>query len=147
MIAPVSGASSLAYVHVAAGASTSGASCPSRNRRRFLERSRNPYCKLSPSPSPTTAYRSRQARAETIGTFSNDLGIAIATPIRKALSEPQDTDCVAVTANSVPENNRLGGLREMFRISGRKKECNTRTSQGVTHPSTTLAQARLTSEF
>ena len=147
MIAPVSGASSLAYVHVAAGASTSGASCPSRNRRRFLERSRNPYWKLSPSPSPTTAYRSRQARAETIGTFSNDLGIAIATPIRKALSEPHDTDCVAVTANSVPENNHLGGLREMFRISGRKKECNTRTSRGVTHPSTTLAQARLTSEF
>ncbi|KAL0455169.1 UNVERIFIED_CONTAM: hypothetical protein Slati_0856100 [Sesamum latifolium] len=29
----------------------------------------------------------------------------------------------------------------------RKKGCNTRTSQGVTHPSTTLAQARLTSEF
>ena len=28
-----------------------------------------------------------------------------------------------------------------------KKGCNTRTSQGVTHPSTTLAQARLTSEF
>ncbi len=28
-----------------------------------------------------------------------------------------------------------------------QKECNTRTSQGVTHPSTTLAQARLTSEF
>ena len=25
--------------------------------------------------------------------------------------------------------------------------CNTRTSQGVTHPSTTLAQARLTAEF
>ena len=147
MIAPVSGASSLAYVHVAAGASTSGASCSSRNRRRFLERSRNPYWNLSSSPRPTTAYRSRQARAETIGTFSNDLGIAIATPIRKALSEPHDTDCVTVTANSVPENNRLGGLREMFRISGRKKKCNTRTSRGVTHPSTTLAQARLTSEF
>ena len=29
----------------------------------------------------------------------------------------------------------------------RKKGCNTRTSQEVTHPSTTLAQARLTSEF
>ena len=29
----------------------------------------------------------------------------------------------------------------------RKKGCNTRTSQGVTHPSTTLAQARLTAEF
>ena len=147
MIAPVSGASSLAYVHVAAGASTSGASGPSRNRRRFLERSRNPYWNLSPSPSPTTAYRSRQARAETIGTFSNDLGIAIATPIRKALSEPLDTDCVAVTANFQPQNNRLGALLEMFRIPGCKKECNTRTSQGVTNPSPTLAQARLTSVF
>ena len=37
---------------------------------------------------------------------------------------------------------KLKSLKE-----GRKKECNTRTSQGVTHPSTTLAQARLTSEF
>ena len=33
-------------------------------------------------------------------------------------------------------------------VAWRKKEgCNTRTSQEVTHPSTTLAQARLTSEF
>ena len=147
MIAPVSGASSLAYVHVAVGASTSVASCPSRNCRRFHERSGNPYWKLSPSPSPTTAYRSRQARAETIGTFSNDLGIAIATPIRKALSEPLDTDSVAVTANFEPQNNHIGALWEMFRISGCKKKCNTRTSRGVTHPSTPLAQARLTSEF
>ena len=38
-------------------------------------------------------------------------------------------------------------LSKSFGRSGRKKECNTRTSQGVTHPSTTLAQARLTSEF
>ncbi|CAN8319685.1 unnamed protein product, partial [Cochlearia groenlandica] len=29
----------------------------------------------------------------------------------------------------------------------RKKGCNTRTSREVTHPSTTLAQARLTAEF
>ncbi|WKA09035.1 hypothetical protein VitviT2T_026713 [Vitis vinifera] len=29
----------------------------------------------------------------------------------------------------------------------REKGCNTRTSQEVTHPSTTLAQARLTAEF
>ncbi|KAL2223920.1 UNVERIFIED_CONTAM: hypothetical protein Sindi_2921300 [Sesamum indicum] len=38
--------------------------------------------------------------------------------------------------------------REAGRVGGavRKKGCNTRTSQGVTHPSTTLAQARLTSE-
>ncbi|CAJ1935500.1 unnamed protein product [Sphenostylis stenocarpa] len=28
-----------------------------------------------------------------------------------------------------------------------KKRCNTRTSREVTHPSTTLAQARLTAEF
>ena len=33
------------------------------------------------------------------------------------------------------------------KIMKTKKGCNTRTSQGVTHPSTTLAQARLTSEF
>ena len=33
-------------------------------------------------------------------------------------------------------------------IENQQKEgCNTRTSQEVTHPSTTLAQARLTSEF
>ncbi|KAL2224269.1 UNVERIFIED_CONTAM: hypothetical protein Sindi_2921000, partial [Sesamum indicum] len=38
--------------------------------------------------------------------------------------------------------------REAGRVGGavRKKGCNTRTSQGVTHPSTTLAQARLTSD-
>ncbi|KAL2224251.1 UNVERIFIED_CONTAM: hypothetical protein Sindi_2919200 [Sesamum indicum] len=49
----------------------------------------------------------------------------------------------------------VGGVRngrekqEAGRVGGafRKKGCNTRTSQGVTHPSTTLAQARLTSEF
>ena len=32
-------------------------------------------------------------------------------------------------------------------IKKREKECNTRTFQEVTHPSTTLAQARLTAEF
>ena len=31
--------------------------------------------------------------------------------------------------------------------AGQKEGCNTRTSQEVTHPSTTLAQARLTAEF
>ena len=92
-------------------------------------------------------YRTRQARAETIGTLSNELGIAIATPFRKPLSEPHETDCVAVTANSEAQNHRLGGRREGFWSLGAQKECNTRTSQGVTHPSTTLAQARLTSEF
>ncbi|CAL9131995.1 unnamed protein product, partial [Musa textilis] len=51
----------------------------------------------------------------------------------------------AVTANSGAENHRLGGLRVDF-YTRRKKERNTRNSQGVTHPSTALAQARLTSE-
>src|SRR5512142_1296245 len=36
---------------------------------------------------------------------------------------------------------KRGGERD------KKEGCNTRTSQEVTHPSTTLAQARLTSEF
>ena len=31
--------------------------------------------------------------------------------------------------------------------AGQKEGCNTRTSKEVTHPSTTLAQARLTAEF
>uniref|UniRef100_A0A7N0UHY8 Uncharacterized protein n=1 Tax=Kalanchoe fedtschenkoi TaxID=63787 RepID=A0A7N0UHY8_KALFE len=33
------------------------------------------------------------------------------------------------------------------RKNKRKKGCNTRTSQEVTHPSTTLAQGRFTAEF
>ena len=37
--------------------------------------------------------------------------------------------------------------KSILEIGKKKKGCNTRTSQGVTHPSTTLAQARLTSEF
>src|SRR5512137_620367 len=37
--------------------------------------------------------------------------------------------------------SQKGGERD------KKEGCNTRTSQEVTHPSTTLAQARLTSEF
>lgn len=45
-----------------------------------------------------------------------------------------------------PERNedKEGGSRKERRQKG---GCNTRTSQGVTHPSTTLAQARLTAEF
>ena len=36
---------------------------------------------------------------------------------------------------------------EMVPRKTQKEGCNTRTSQEVTHPSTTLAQARLTAEF
>ncbi|KAL2224267.1 UNVERIFIED_CONTAM: hypothetical protein Sindi_2920800 [Sesamum indicum] len=47
---------------------------------------------------------------------------------------------VCGTVEKKQEAGRVGG-------AFRKKGCNTRTSQGVTHPSTTLAQARLTSEY
>ncbi|CAN6470123.1 unnamed protein product [Victoria cruziana] len=42
-----------------------------------------------------------------------------------------------------------GGARKRARAGAKRGGggCNTRTSQEVTHPSTTLAQARLTSEF
>ena len=86
-----------------------------------LERSRNRHRRISPMPTRPTAYRTRQARAETIGTISNELGIAIAAPFRKALSEPHETDCVAVTANSEAQNHRLGGRRERFWPLGAQK--------------------------
>src|SRR5579883_433346 len=43
--------------------------------------------------------------------------------------------------------NATRGLPRRSPILIKRGECNTRTSQEVTHPSTTLAQARLTSEF
>ena len=46
-------------------------------------------------------------------------------------------------------NRRMRGKysRIVTTKNRKKRECNTRTSQEVTHPSTTLAKARLTSEF
>ncbi|CAJ1935498.1 unnamed protein product [Sphenostylis stenocarpa] len=41
----------------------------------------------------------------------------------------------------------IGRYRRRHEKYDTKKRCNTRTSQEVTHPSTTLAQARLTAEF
>uniref|UniRef100_A0A6N2LAW0 Uncharacterized protein n=1 Tax=Salix viminalis TaxID=40686 RepID=A0A6N2LAW0_SALVM len=42
----------------------------------------------------------------------------------------------------------LSGADKKEKGTGKQNEgCNTRTSQEVTHPSTTLAQARLTAEF
>ena len=41
----------------------------------------------------------------------------------------------------------LNAKMELRRWKIKREGCNTRTSQEVTHPSTTLAQARLTSEF
>ncbi|CAJ1935532.1 unnamed protein product [Sphenostylis stenocarpa] len=41
-----------------------------------------------------------------------------------------------------------GAAKWVVGINGKKDDrCNTRTSREVTHPSTTLAQARLTAEF
>ncbi|CAJ1935471.1 unnamed protein product [Sphenostylis stenocarpa] len=41
----------------------------------------------------------------------------------------------------------IGRYRRRHEKYDTKKRCSTRTSQEVTHPSTTLAQARLTAEF
>ncbi|KAF9663322.1 hypothetical protein SADUNF_Sadunf17G0029900 [Salix dunnii] len=53
--------------------------------------------------------------------------------------------------STVIANRRYGVKRGVVRLvkreRGQKEGCNTRTSQEVTHPSTTLFQARLTSEF
>ena len=40
-----------------------------------------------------------------------------------------------------------GDQKKKGRGTGKKEGCNTRTSQEVTHPRTTLAQARFTVEF
>ena len=40
-----------------------------------------------------------------------------------------------------------GGEKKEKKEKKKGEGCNTRTSQEVTHPSTTLAQARLTAEF
>ena len=48
------------------------------------------------------------------------------------------------------EGDKKEKKKERRRLREKKEQkegCNTRTSQGVTHPSTTLAQARLTAEF
>ena len=50
--------------------------------------------------------------------------------------------CPAPAGNCSPHRNPIAE-----RGKKKKVECNTRTSQEVTHPSTTLVQARLTSEF
>src|SRR5688500_6421729 len=66
---------------------------------------------------------------------------------RTKKSPKMSEECGEVEGRKNPENVR-GMLRtERTEKIIKKKECNTRTSQEVTHPSTTLAQARLTSEF
>ena len=50
--------------------------------------------------------------------------------------------CPAPAGNCSPLRNPIAEKGK-----NKKVECNTRTSQEVTHPSTTLAQARLRSEF
>uniref|UniRef100_A0A6N2KKN6 Uncharacterized protein n=1 Tax=Salix viminalis TaxID=40686 RepID=A0A6N2KKN6_SALVM len=46
------------------------------------------------------------------------------------------------------KRGELSGADKKEKGTGKQNEgCNTRTSQEVTHPSTTLAQARLTAEF
>src|SRR5512136_2433067 len=52
-----------------------------------------------------------------------------------------------VTSDSPQLHEGRSGASQKGGERDKKEGCNTRTSQEVTHPSTTLAQARLTSEF
>src|SRR6185436_10722792 len=63
------------------------------------------------------------------------------------LASCRATPLVSNTRMARCAENIHDGLRIETAEIEKKKECNTRTSQEVTHPSTTLAQARLTSEF
>uniref|UniRef100_A0A6N2KQ67 Uncharacterized protein n=1 Tax=Salix viminalis TaxID=40686 RepID=A0A6N2KQ67_SALVM len=55
---------------------------------------------------------------------------------------------IAVGLQRLSGINDMGGADKKEKGTGKQNEgCNTRTSQEVTHPSTTLAQARLTAEF
>ena len=67
-----------------------------------------------------TAYRTREARAETIDTLLNDLGMAIVTPVRKALSEHHETDYIVATANSNPKTIASEVYGRGLHCSGRK---------------------------
>ncbi|KAF9663316.1 hypothetical protein SADUNF_Sadunf17G0027600 [Salix dunnii] len=58
-----------------------------------------------------------------------------------------DHGCFSTVIANRRHGVKRGVVRRAKRERGQKEGCNTRTSQEVTHPSTTLAQARLTSEF
>ncbi|KAF9663328.1 hypothetical protein SADUNF_Sadunf17G0033100 [Salix dunnii] len=58
-----------------------------------------------------------------------------------------DHGCFSTVISNRRHGVKRGVVRRAKRERGQKEGCNTRTSQEVTHPSTTLAQARLTSEF
>ncbi|KAF9663318.1 hypothetical protein SADUNF_Sadunf17G0028300 [Salix dunnii] len=58
-----------------------------------------------------------------------------------------DLGCFSTVIANRRHGVKRGVVRRAKRERGQKEGCNTRTSQEVTHPSTTLAQARLTSEF
>ncbi|KAI3510545.1 hypothetical protein L1887_17624 [Cichorium endivia] len=67
-------------------------------------------------------------------------------------TEPDPKDAESFAHASVHTQDRkktifLHNPCKNHAIRRQKEGCNTRTSQGVTHPSTTLAQARLTAEF
>ncbi|KAI5323811.1 hypothetical protein L3X38_032884 [Prunus dulcis] len=76
-----------------------------------------------------------------IGLFSEYLSVLYPRLSRCVAGSWKNKD---VQMNKVTESKRP---RQLKRQKDKKKGCNTRTSQEVTHPSTTLAQTRLTSEF
>ncbi|RRT35192.1 hypothetical protein B296_00051336 [Ensete ventricosum] len=88
----------------------------------------------------------RPRRAEIVVTFSNDLGITIATPIRKALFGPpragncEAAPCAQVSGLKIIPSNIYG---IDFRHSSTKRGASTWSSQGVAHPGPALVQSML----
>ena len=74
--------------------------------------------------------------------FPDPTAAHLTDEIRCTCAQETGRRCPAPAGNCSPHRNPIAE-------KGKKKkvECNTRTSQEVTHPSTTLAHARLTSEF
>ncbi|CAJ1935483.1 unnamed protein product [Sphenostylis stenocarpa] len=54
---------------------------------------------------------------------------------------------VGINGKKDDSSSHRPGIVDVTKNTTTKKRCNTRTSQEVTHPSTTLAQARLAAEF
>ena len=111
--------------------------------------------------SPKHAYlrSSDGIRCFSAGMITSDI-LALLLPLILAPRHPETTRGPHATASCKyfttphPYRSESSNRRMRWKYSRivttknrKKRECNTMTSKEVTHPSTTLAQARLTSEF
>ena len=74
--------------------------------------------------------------------FPDPTAAHLTDEIRCTCAQETGRGCPAPAGNCSPLRNPIAEKGK-----NKKVECNTRTSQEVTHPRTTLAQARLTSGF